>query len=1052
MASSRIVDDKMLDNVYFYIKVVDSITNNPVSGASIMLQDIYAPEEITDAQGRAIIEVSRNKIDVYGDNGKVYFSVQKSGYAPKDSFVKIHETGGGGYIIDDDDEDVEEFEGRYKIIALDPITGYYYYALHVKTNNGTYMTGATVKAFASINDTEPVADSEKLTDDLGRYTLISTTGGTLYFQASKTGYTASDKLAIPPSNNITDAERLSNVLTIYSSTNTNKYFSLKVINSSGVGVPNMEVGLYKDMSYSEIYQAYPAEDDRTPVLYRGSKIMIAGEPPTQSDILDEIKDIIYIITGDAYIKDHIGRDIRYSELGFTPYTITSIVNKLEEKYHISFYNTSTTFITDDERYEYLMATYPYVGDTVDYILETADFQDNSDVKYVTDSEGYIVVDTKSTSSRIIPIYGRGLSNNYIWNVRQGSLPTTTDPTNPGLILSINTGTSPSGSYNYNFQIVDSYTQKPINGATVIYMKNGSVLSTKNSNSNGLVNYTSTDSSLMVKISKDGYNEETISSAYGSTINGSYNKFELVQSNPIRVVYLNGDQEVGAKDIIVSIGYYDSQNNYIDCGKYKTESSGYIDAISSGYFSSGNNTYYAIVLNYTVTDSISASALKKILIAGGVTIVLPMSGDQGDSDVEEYVQFYDMTANAIKKNVNKGNSELSSKHMSDKVSYAGGDNYRINVLDPDSITTYDIFQSKPVMMDNNNRSVIGSIDIGLKYDINKLKLRVINRYSGYYNPIFKDILFYKNMNFNSEELPFSNVAFDYTYKDRYGKFGIINNMWFHKVNEDKSMSILNTSTPYFPLTGQYALDYRDYNIFESNWDLEHYTKQLDIDHSKPCSNISSQKNGICMFGSKYLNVPNRIEIYGLTLGDDENWRGEWNDDWITSPDACPGEVMFKEINDNSVDFYFFFTKRIHRFFYDKLKDEFEKYMNVDGGSYGKPGVEDDIREYVTKNVLKLYKLERVRVFVKRTKKGQHNSRIENDYTKYLEYDKTCDNPAIEEYFEKKGYVQYFKQHGFVEVNNVSLTKVNRDDFDRKLAYNLRNGAKEEFGFSFILTKI
>ena len=208
----------------------------------------------------------------------------------------------------------------------------------------------------------------------------------------------------------------------------------------------------------------------------------------------------------------------------------------------------------------------------------------------------------------------------------------------------------------------------------------------------------------------------------------------------------------------------------------------------------------------------------------------------------------------------------------------------------------------------------------------------------------------------------------------------------------------------------------------------------------------------MFGSKYLNVPNKIEIYGLTLGDDENWKGEWNDDWITSPDACPGEVMFKEINDNSVDFYFFFTKRIHRFFYDKLKDEFEKYMNVDSNSYGKPGVEDDIREYVTKNVLKLYRLEKVRMFVKRTKKGQHNSRIENDYTKYLEYDKTSGDPNIAEYFEKKGYVQYFKQHGFVEVNNITLSKLNRDDFDRKLVYNLRNGSMEEFGFSFILTKI
>ena len=157
-------------------------------------------------------------------------------------------------------------------------------------------------------------------------------------------------------------------------------------------------------------------------------------------------------------------------------------------------------------------------------------------------------------------------------------------------------------------------------------------------------------------------------------------------------------------------------------------------------------------------------------------------------------------------------------------------------------------------------------------------------------------------------------------------------------------------------------------------------------------------------------------------------------------------MFKEVNDNSVDFYFFLKKRILRFFYDKLKEEFESYMNPEDRSFGKPGVEDDIKEYVTKNVLKLYKLEKVRMFVKRTKKGQHNSMIENDYTSYLdEYDYNGSKP-------EQRTAGYFIRKGFVEVNTVTLTKINRDDFDRKLVYNLRNGAEEKFGFGFILRKI
>ena len=145
-------------------------------------------------------------------------------------------------------------------------------------------------------------------------------------------------------------------------------------------------------------------------------------------------------------------------------------------------------------------------------------------------------------------------------------------------------------------------------------------------------------------------------------------------------------------------------------------------------------------------------------------------------------------------------------------------------------------------------------------------------------------------------------------------------------------------------------------------------------------------------------------------------------------------MHNEVNDNSVDFYLFLTKRIIRFFKDKLRDEFKKYISGDY-SYGIAGIEDDMEEYIKKNILKLYKLEKVRMFVRRTNKGQHNSRIKNDYNAYLKEDPT-----------------YFMSKGFTEVKTMTMTKINRDDFDRKIVYNLRRGAQEDFGFSFFLRKI
>lgn len=376
--------------------------------------------------------------------------------------------------------------------------------------------------------------------------------------------------------------------------------------------------------------------------------------------------------------------------------------------------------------------------------------------------------------------------------------------------------------------------------------------------------------------------------------------------------------------------------------------------------------------------------------------------------------------------------LSAYHIKNKINNSINTDYRtidgefkIKVLDPDSVNTYDVFTSVPVVM-SDEENIIGSVDICLKSNANDLKLKTINRYSGYYNPIFKDITFYDNYDLDGE-LPYSNTSFDNDYEDDYGKFGVINNMWIHKVNEDDSTKIVSYLEPYYPLIGQYALDYKDYNLFSSNWDKDYYTKQLDILHSETCDNINSMKNGLCMFGSKYLNTPKVIEIECLDGCED------WNDEWVTDPNGCSGEMMYKE-KSNSVEFYFFLKKRILRHFYEKLEPEFKKYI-ADDKSYGETGLEDDINAYVEKNILKLYKLDKIRVFVKRTKSGIPDNQIENDYTSYI-------NKSNNELIES----------GFEEINTISMTKISLDDFDRKVVYNLKTQMKEEFGFSFTISKI
>lgn len=444
------------------------------------------------------------------------------------------------------------------------------------------------------------------------------------------------------------------------------------------------------------------------------------------------------------------------------------------------------------------------------------------------------------------------------------------------------------------------------------------------------------------------------------------------------------------------------------------------AVFSISMSSAPEKLYA----YPVLDGYVYNPVVKVInrvenqdMNSGVSIIyMTVSDDGEDAGMKSFLKerFSKLSSNHIKECINNGEDTEYDE-----------EGYRINISDPDSVDTLDIFTSVPVIMNSENRNIIGSVDTSLKQDTNKLNIKTVNRYSGYYNPIFRDILFYENYDKNC---PYSNTKFDDGYADNYGKFGMIRNMWFHKVNDERSAEIVSSLTPYYPLTGQYALDCKDYNIFASNWDMNYYTKQLDTVHREECMNMASMKNGLCMFGSKYLNTPETIEIECIS------GHQEWNDEWITDPNACDGEMMYKEVDRTSVKFYLFLRKRILRYFYKKLYNEFSRYINADY-SYGNKGIEDDINEYVSKNILKLYKLEKIRMFIKQDKTGVHDIRIDNDYITYI--DKTVDE---------------LKRKGFIETNTIMVSKVSLDDFDRQVVYNLKNGYKEDFGFSFIIKKI
>lgn len=1009
--------------IYYRVKVVDAVTSNPIQYATVSFStDNGVFQYSTDAEGFAThteVKMTDQLIEdeqVIGDGPTCECIVSADGYGISDPVDVVGDS---------------SRPKLYATIELEKLPDRYFYRIRVKDKKtGRSISGATVE-YSQLPGTNHPDIGE--TDRFGRFLYTNEDGVKLWFRVKKNGYVDSDRFDLDGTQDISEILQIN----LEPTTLAEYYYTIAVNDASGHGIEGAKVRLYSDFTLTDPYSM-----DLVPVLEADDEILC-----TVCEVLANVLDINpETISADDELDHQYGVDITDAQ---------NIINAIDNTYNMD------TPLSD-------FFTFGTVGDYVQYIKENTPYPYLEKTIYTTDENGLISYRTQA--SRPNPIYAKGFSLpldngtvKYTWgDVKSGKVVPTLSATIPGLTFIV--ASYSVQTYYYNFRIVDEQTRKPVYGASVTYMNGDEVLTQKTSTNMGLVQFYCKMSSVTVTIEKSGYDTYDKVTFPGSTVSSDIYDIYLGQRHSIQVVDYLGNPVGG---VPVTIFQYDNSNpnRKLSKGTHTTYETGYIDCLGDDIYTEAISTpIYAGVLGYDKENEVLGKLIKQLVgmtrkliitLSEGVDIDEPISND--------FETFNDMSINGIKNRMEKNEVDYN-KNKAEKI------DFKIKIIDPDSVNTYDILTCSPVMVNNNNKSIVGSVTRDMKSDVNDLKIKVLNRYSGYYNPIFKDILFYNDYTltdamFNMTKCPFSNTEFDYNYEDNYGKFGVIDNMWFHKVNDDGT-KIINTLNPYYPLIGQYAIDKRPYRIFESNWDKGHYVRQVSVNESVECANIVSMKDGKCMFGSKYLNVPDMIEICGVSMGDEFNdtlkdninsndmswkeelsWSGQWNDDWITNPDACPGEMMFKEVNDNSVDFYFFFKKRILRYFREMLRVEFSENIS-DEFSFGRPGIDDDIDEYICKNVLKLYRLDKVRMFVRRTKKGQHNSRIENDYTSYLQY--IPNQGQIEEL--SKDNLGYFKSHGFVEVNNVTLTKMNTDTFDRKLVYNLRNGCKEDFGFSFILKKI
>jgi hypothetical protein len=237
---------------------------------------------------------------------------------------------------------------------------------------------------------------------------------------------------------------------------------------------------------------------------------------------------------------------------------------------------------------------------------------------------------------------------------------------------------------------------------------------------------------------------------------------------------------------------------------------------------------------------------------------------------------------------------------------------------------------------------------------------VYRQPGHYNIKFVDLFKFKDPYIQEiiQSLPHSayeDAVYDLCrYKNTqfdpsFPYFGQIRNYFFHKVNSTNPGTILELSSDtsfrsLYPLIGEIAIDKRSkFYIFSSAWDPGYFTTYLTKTRKDLAPGTLSSIERKSFFGSKYLKVPQSVIIDTLDTS----------------------EFTYSYDADNGITISIDLQARFTRFFRDKIYNLFITYVNPKFTNFSHTNIEQFINSYIQKNIIPLYKLQNVNVYLKET---------------------------------------------------------------------------------------
>jgi hypothetical protein len=248
---------------------------------------------------------------------------------------------------------------------------------------------------------------------------------------------------------------------------------------------------------------------------------------------------------------------------------------------------------------------------------------------------------------------------------------------------------------------------------------------------------------------------------------------------------------------------------------------------------------------------------------------------------------------------------------------------------------------------------------------------------------------------------------------YPGFALYKQLYINKVNTDNPLTVLELTRdtqlkPQWWKINEIAIANKDQYIFRSDWDHNYYRKYVNKSTFTSLPGYVEPKEIRSMLASTIMNIPDRLNLEKFNA---------INADTITPSESPNAELVYElfRTRDNINKIYkikgkLFTRNKLVNQISPELEPIFQEYVNPLFNFDDLNILSDDTSRYTRTNILPRYEVETVQVYAKFIPIGENDLVIENKYT-----------------------VQELIQNGYKQINDVIISGVKENDYDKTFEY-------------------